>query len=110
MMLSGARILVLSGIVLFGLRGVLDVLAPDELLLLLTVLLAGATAAVASDAMRDRCPIGELGCRQGLLTPSLVSRILRIQKTTGGRFGEIAVQENYLTTKELLLLLDLQDD
>lgn len=110
MLLLGARILVISGIALFGLRGVLGDLTPVEMVILVTALLVGASVFARVFTKPGRCPIGELGCRRGLLSPGRVEHILSLQKAGGGLFGEIALRQNYLTSKELAELLQLQGE
>lgn len=104
----GAEVLVVSGIALFSLRGVLGALAPFEAAGFVAALLAGATVFTRVHLRQGKCLLGELACRRGLLTPDRVEHVLKLQKIVGGRFGEIALREHYLSSRELFDLLELQ--
>ena len=108
MMLRAARIMVISGIALFGLRGVIGVMDPSEMPEAILLLLGGAAALEWLCSADGRCRIGELACREGLLSEDRVAHILSLQRRSGGHFGEIAVRENYLSPDQLTKLLDLQ--
>lgn len=108
MMLRAARILVIAGIGFFCLRGVVGVMAASGMAITILLLLGGAVAFDRLCLARGRCLIGELAQRQGLLSADRVARVLSLQRAAGGRFGEIAVRESYLTSSQLGQLLELQ--
>lgn len=108
MLIKGARILVVSGVAFFGLRGVLGTMAPLELAGFLLLLVGGAAVFDHYLLAQKKCLIGELACRQGLLSERHVAHILTLQRESRERFGEIALRERYLSSQQLGELLELQ--
>lgn len=58
----------------------------------------------------DRRRIGDLARQFKLLTDEQTAEILKLQDTTGGRFGEVAIHLGYLTRAQLVELLSFQQE
>ena len=59
------------------------------------------------NAMKKK-PIGQLLLEKGLITEAQLTRALRTQREIGGRLGSILVQEGYVSSDDLLSLLEQQ--
>ncbi len=92
---------------MFGFRSLLPAISLSTLVGLFTVAgLIGCTYHLWHSKRKRR--IGMLAMSNGWLSLAEIKQILYCQKDNGYKFGEVAVNRNYLTTEQVSSILDIQ--